>query len=331
MCAKTHAATGDAEERRPRRVDIGWTACCSVIRSFPPLQATGIQPNSDQLCFAASKLPWKALSGTNVMWTFGMTWNTNCAKTTRAAKQPLRVEGVRGVRFPRSYLNMCQPNPVASRRLLIPPSRVGCSYSLQLKNRWIPPPHKKKNLHTNSPSDYGVTHSLGVCAQLFGVLVTSKSVQRACADAREWCRCWRAPGSRPDSGRLSSTFTGGGALTVWLNLDPNRQNEALSLPVALSRASSIMFVWYSSAALRIAPQAPHQWANFSHLCRQRAKVAPTDGSELLGYFVIQMRTFSTSTHKSRNCMLRYERTIRSDVLLNMSTCFPAVLFLPTIS
>lgn len=111
-----------------------------VIRSFPPLQATGIQPNSDRVCFSASKLPWKALSGTDVMWTFGMTWNTNCAKTTPAPKQPLRVESVRGVRFPRSYLDMCQPNRVASRRLLIPPSRVGCSYSVQLKNRWIPPP-----------------------------------------------------------------------------------------------------------------------------------------------------------------------------------------------
>lgn len=155
MCTKTHAATGDAEERRPRRVDIGWTACCHQ-EFFLPCRWREF---NQTLTRSASKLPWKALSGTNVMWTFGMTWNTNCAKTTRAPKQPLRVESVRGVRFPRSYLDMGQPNRVASRRLLIPPSWVGCSYSVQLKNRWIPPPSTKKNLHTNSPSDYGGAHN----------------------------------------------------------------------------------------------------------------------------------------------------------------------------
>lgn len=43
----------------------------------------------------------------------------------------------RRVRFLRSYLNMCQPNPRASpAAFFIPASRVGCSCSIRV-NRWI--------------------------------------------------------------------------------------------------------------------------------------------------------------------------------------------------
>lgn len=306
-----------------------------VIRSFSPLQETGIQPNSDQVCFSASKLPWKALSRTNGMWTFGMTWNTNCAKTTRATKQPLRVESVRRVRFPRSYLNMCQPKRVASRRLLIPPSRVGCSHSLQLKNRWTPPPPKKqKKISTQIVPLIMEAHTRCECARSS---LESWSLQKVSsgrvqtlgngADVGELLGADQTVADCPLPSLAAALSPSG---SVWILTGKTKR----SLSPSLSHGrhyfiSSIMFVWYSSSALRIAPQALHQWANFSHLCRRRAKVGPTDGSELLDYFVIQIRTFSTSTHKCRNCMLLYERTIpRVTSSLTCQRAFPQLYFYP---
>lgn len=263
-----------------------------------------------------------------------MTWNTNCAKTTRAPKQPLRVESVRGVRFPRSYLNMGQPNRVASRRLLIPPSWVGCSYSVQLKNRWIPPPPQKKISTQIVPLIMEAHTTLPVCAQLFGVLVTSKKCP-ACVCRRsgmvptlesswEQIRQWPAVlylHWRRRSHRLAQSRS------------EQAKRSALSprLSPSLSHGRhyfiSSMFVWYSSSALRIAPQALHHWANFSAPLQTKSWSRSHRRVRTFGLFCnSDENVFNKHTQVPELHVTLWKNKTKSDVLLNMSTCFSAVFF-----
>lgn len=97
--------------------------------------------------------------------------------------------------------------------------------------------------------------------------------------------------------------------------------------------SSIMFVWYSSSALRIAPQALHQWANFS---------APLQ-TKSLSRSQRRVRTFGPFCNSDENVFNKHtqvpvlhvtlelhntlwKNNTKSDVLLNMSTCFSVVFF-----
>lgn len=125
-----------------------------VIRSPPPqTEATGIQPNSEQVCLPASKLPWQTRFPAQMSCGL-LAWLET--QTVHRRKEPpgccfqLKVEAA-APPPPSSYLNTCQPNRVASRWILILPSRVGCSYSIQL-NKWIPeaPPPKKKKIPTKA-------------------------------------------------------------------------------------------------------------------------------------------------------------------------------------
>lgn len=101
--------------------------------------------------------------------------------------------------------------------------------------------------------------------------------------------------------------------------------------------SSIMFVWYRSSALRIAPQALRQWANFSAPLQTKSWSRFHRRVRTFGLFCnSDENVFNKHTHKSRNCMLLWNCMLlyntKSNVLLNMSTCFSAVFFfLPTIS
>lgn len=171
MCAKTHAPNGNAEECRPRGHRLSRLLSSGV---FLPPTDTKLSPG--RLFCDNAALAYRRKY--QVDFYFGGEIQT--AQTVRATKLLVWVKSVRRcVRFPRSYLKMCQPNREPPRRLLIPAIRVGWSYSIRT-NRWIPEVFKQ--IPTKSvPSDYG-----GGGAP--SALVCSKSVQRACADAREWCR-----------------------------------------------------------------------------------------------------------------------------------------------